>query len=127
MRRAGLAALIVASTAGAAAAEPANTLNELWTTLAACWIWPAAEDVVEGMQITVLFTLNRDGKVFGEPRFTYSKPGVAPQALAAYRRAAAESLLRCTPVAITPELGNAIAGRPIAYPMREPRNNQRKT
>jgi hypothetical protein len=125
VRRAGLAAVLLAGTAGAASAEPLNTLNELWRALGACWIWPPAEQVVEGMETTVRFSLTRDGAILGEPRFTYSRPGIAPEARAAYQRAAAESFVHCTPFSLTPEFGGAIAGRPISLRLVEPRTQRR--
>lgn len=123
--RGGLIALILGGTISAAEAEPANTLNELWRALGACWTWPPLDEVVEGMEVTVLFSVTRDGVVFGEPRFTYFKEGAAPELLVPYQKAAAESLVRCTPLSITPGLGNAIAGKPIAWRFKETRK-QRK-
>lgn len=119
--RVGLAALLLGCTICAADAEPANNLNELRRALVGCWIWPPLDEAVEGMEVTVLFSLTRDGVVFGEPKFTYFKQGLAPEAMAAYQKAAAESLVRCTPVSITPALGNAIAGRPIGWRFKETR------
>jgi hypothetical protein len=123
--RAALAMLLLAGSAGTARAEPLNTLNDLWKALGACWIWPPAEQVVDGMEITVRFSLTRDGAILGEPRFTYSKPGIAPEARAAYQRAAAESLVQCAPFSLTPEFGGAIAGRPISLRLVEPRTQRR--
>ena len=125
IRCAALAMLLLAGNAGAARAEPLNTLNELWQALGACWIWPPAEQVVEGREITVRFSLTRDGAILGEPRFTYSKPGIAPEARAAYQRAAAASLVHCAPFSLTPEFGGAIAGRPIALRLIDPRTQRR--
>jgi len=124
--RAGMvAALLVAGSARAAAAEPANTLNELWKALGACWIWPPTEQVVEDMEITVRFSVTRDGAILGEPRFTYSKPGIAPEARAAYQRATAESLVHCMPVSLTPAFGGAIAGRPMSLRFIETRKQKK--
>jgi hypothetical protein len=68
----------------------------------------------EGMEISVRLSFTRAGGVLGEPRFTYRTPGVSQQVRAAYERAVAATLARCTPLRFTPELGGALAGRPFA-------------
>ncbi len=117
-------ALLIGSTA-IAAAERLNTLNDISRALNACWMGPPAEHSVEGMEITVRFSLTRDGNILGEPRFTFVTAGIAQPIRAVYQRAVAEALLRCMPLSVTPELGHAIAGRPFSWRIVETRK-QRK-
>ena len=90
-----------------------NTLNELGDALKACWLPPPMEEARPGMEITVLFSFNRAGEIFGEPRFTYITPGISTAVRAAYQRAVAATLKRCTPLKLTPGLAGALAGRPF--------------
>ena len=50
--------------------EPINTLAELWPALYACWSPPAG---TEGKELTLRFSIRRDGTLIGKPRATYSK------------------------------------------------------
>jgi hypothetical protein len=96
-------------------ASPAlNTLKEVGDTLSACWLPPPMEEGRPGMEITAVFSFNRSGEILGEPRFTYLTPGVSTAVRAAYQRAVAATLKRCTPLKFTPELAGALAGRPFA-------------
>jgi hypothetical protein len=91
-------------------ADPANTLRELWGQLGACMRSSGASD---GSDVTVMFSLKRDGKLLGKPRISHAK---LPTDAAARRRvveATARALDNCLPVSITAALGGAIAGRPL--------------
>ena len=89
----------------------ANTLRALYPVLAACWTAPA--DAGDG-EITTRFSLRRDGSVIGTPRVTYARPASNTRAARILSDAALRAIRRCTPARITPALGAAIAGRPIA-------------
>jgi hypothetical protein len=91
-----------------------NTLQQLFAAMEACWEPPPLDQSRPGTQITIRFSLNRSGDIIGEPRFTYSTPSLPPEIKAAYQRALADMLKRCTPFALSPGLGGAIAGRPIS-------------
>ncbi|MDP4023792.1 hypothetical protein Q8W71_14250 [Methylobacterium sp. NEAU 140] len=97
----------------AAPAEPAGTLAALYPALAACWRAPAAITGQAGIEVTARLALRRDGGLVGRPRITYAA-GVAGPARALLVRATLDGLDRCTPARITPALGRAIAGRPVA-------------
>jgi hypothetical protein len=60
------------------------------------------------------FSLNRDGKLIGEPRVTYSSREVSEETRELYRDAITQSLEGCTPFRFTKGFAGAIAGRPIA-------------
>ncbi|MDP4003407.1 hypothetical protein [Methylobacterium sp. NEAU K] len=96
---------------------PADTLAELYPVLAACWHPPtglgrprAGSDDVE---ITVRLSLRRDGSLIGTPRITYTA-GFAQGQRRSLVNATLDALADCTPARITPGLGRAIAGRPVA-------------
>jgi hypothetical protein len=112
---AGLActAIIAGAGHGETAKRALNTINDVGEALQACWLPPPMEESLPGMQITVLFSFNRAGEILGEPRFTYLTPGVSTAVRAAYQRAVAATLKRCTPLNFTPALGGALAGRPF--------------
>ena len=96
--------------------RPADTLAELYPALAACWQAPGGLGRPSGaddIEITLRLALRRDGSLIGPPRVTYAA-GVAGDRRAALVRGTLDALARCTPAHITPGLGRAIAGRPVA-------------
>lgn len=90
-----------------------NTLQELFARLGSCWKAPSLPASDPGMQITVSFSLKRNGEILGQPRITYESPYATGDQRTIYRTAVMEALQRCTPMPITDGLGNAIAGRPL--------------
>jgi hypothetical protein len=91
--------------------EPANTLQELYAQLDHCLVAPKG---VTGSQITVVFSLKRDGSVLGKPRISFSKlPGTDAER-ATFLEGVASAFDKCLPASITDALGGAIAGRPIS-------------
>jgi hypothetical protein len=103
----------------------ANRLDEIGPLLSRCLRMPDYDIARPGMQITVRLAFTRDGAILGEPRFTFTTPGVSPEVRAAYQRAVVDMLNRCTPLPITKELGNAIAGRPFVIPIVEIRKQKK--
>ncbi|WP_155935264.1 hypothetical protein [Methylobacterium sp. 10] len=99
---------------GGIAAGPADTLQELYPRLAACWEVPQGLAGFPRTEITARFALRRDGSVIGEPRITFSMQNADQRGRDILTRSTLDAIRRCTPVAITPALGAAIAGRPIA-------------
>jgi hypothetical protein len=102
----------------------ANRLDEIGPLLSRCLRLPAEELSRPGMRITVRLAFTRSGDILGEPRFTFITHGVSPEIRAAYQRVVADMLDRCTPLAITPELGGAIAGRPFVFPIVDRRGEK---
>ncbi len=96
------------------APAPINTLHDLFPALAACWQAPEGLAKFERTEITARFSLRRDGSVIGSPRITFSAVPGDGRAKALLTEAALSAIRRCTPLAITPGLGGAIAGRPLA-------------
>ncbi|MFD1281403.1 hypothetical protein [Methylobacterium goesingense] len=94
--------------------KPADTLQELYPVLAACWEIPEGLSRFERTEITARFALRRDGSVIGTPRVTFSTQNSDTRAYRILTDATLAAIRRCTPARITPALGAAIAGRPIA-------------
>lgn len=93
-------------------AEAADTLATLYPALAACWQPPeGAGDT--GVEVTARFSLRRDGSLIAAPRIVFTA-GVSGEGRRRLARATLAALRACTPARITPDLGRAIAGRPIA-------------
>jgi hypothetical protein len=112
-----IVALLVIAAAPAVAqdAAPANTLQDLGARLEACLKTGRSHDALaNGSEVTVLFALKRDGSLMGRPRITHSSliGGTDDQKL--FLAAVISAIDACLPLAVTPGLGGAIAGRPIA-------------
>ena len=93
---------------------PIDTLRDLYPALAACWRPPDGLAKFELTEITVRFSLRRDGSLVGAPRITFARTPGDERARALLTEAALIAIRRCTPARITQDLGGAIAGRPIA-------------
>lgn len=90
---------------------PADTLPRLYRVLAACWQPPAGLGAA-AVQVTARFALRRDGRLIASPRIVFAS-GAAGEARTRLARTTVRAIEACTPARITPELGRAIAGRPI--------------
>jgi hypothetical protein len=91
-----------------------DTIAGMFAALRACWEPPADDEARSGMQMSVRFAFKRNGEIIGEPRVTYTTPGVGDETKQVYRHAIAEALARCTPLPFSDGMGGAVAGRPIA-------------
>jgi hypothetical protein len=91
-----------------AAGAPANTLPEMWRALQACVRVPSKS---VGSELTIVFALNRNGTLQGQPRITYSHLVGDLDTQKAFIAAAIASVAECLPIQITDGLGGAIAGR----------------
>jgi hypothetical protein len=118
---------------GATAAEPGrrplpqlNTLRDVGLALEICWEAnePPLAKARPGMNVTVMLTFTKTGELLGEPRFTYTTPEATPETKALYRRAAVAAINACTPLPISPALGNALAGSPKVMPFIDRRNQK---
>jgi hypothetical protein len=93
---------------------PLGRLRDLFPAIGACWAPPAGLSRLESLEVTVRFSLRRDGSLFGAPRVTFATPAAETRAREVLRTSTVEAIRACTPLEITPALGGAIAGRPIA-------------
>src|ERR1043166_28187 len=89
-----------------------DTIGDLFAALRACWLAPDRDDARDDLQMSVRFAFKRTGEIIGEPRVTYTTPGLEDDARKTYRRAIPDALERCTPMPFTRGMGGAIAGRP---------------
>ena len=90
-----------------------NTIADLFGALRACWTPPSLEKSREGLEMSVRFSLKRDGGLIGPPRMTYVTDGVSPLMRDFYFNSIAASLDGCMPFALTKGFGNAIVGQPM--------------
>jgi hypothetical protein len=94
-------------------AVDANTLRQLYETLNIC-LNAAAIRGAQGSELTIVFSLRRDGTVLGAPRISFwSLKGTADEQRD-FAKQVANAFDRCLPVPITSALGGAIAGRPLS-------------
>ncbi|WP_295844739.1 hypothetical protein [Tardiphaga sp.] len=102
--------------------EGVGTLAGVFARLKSCWKPPALPRGHPGMQITVLFSLQRNGEIFGKPRITFETADASEADSIAYRTAVMETLQHCTPMPFTGGLGDAVAGRPFRVRFDDRRN-----
>jgi hypothetical protein len=100
-----------------------NTLRDLFKALRACWSPPAADDAYRGMQMSMRFSFNAEGKLIGAPRVTYASRNASQKTRDLYHDALAQSLQDCVPLSFTRSFAGAIAGRPIVIRVIENRDN----
>jgi hypothetical protein len=107
-----------------AAAQDAklDTLQQMFAALKRCWRAPPLPSGHPGQQITVLVSFRRDGSILGRPRITFETPGSSEADSIAYRTAVMETLQACTPLPLSPGLGQAVAGRPFTLRFDDRRN-----
>ncbi len=99
-------------TGAPARAAPANTLQEMKQTIGRCLIDRSG---APGEEVTVRFSLRRDGALLGKPRITYSKLPDDPVEQSRFLKHLADAFGRCFPAEITDTLGGAIAGKILTF------------
>ena len=110
IRTAALALLLAISSRAESA--PANSLRELYSTLGECVKAPAGSP---GSEITVVFSLRRNGSLFGKPRISHAKLLGDANAQRDFVASVLAGFNRCLPISITDALGGAVAGRPMSF------------
>jgi len=104
-----LAPLILSADAKGA---PANTLRELYTALGEC---VKAPEGLPGSEITVVFSLKRDGSLLGRPRISHAKLLGDTSAQKEFVRNVLSAFDKCLPLSLTEGLGGAVAGRSMYF------------
>jgi hypothetical protein len=94
-------------------AAPVDNLATLWRTLGSCARIESVPAPSLGSEVTVLFSLKRDGSLLGQPRITHSRLLGDPADQRAFMAAALTAVAKCLPIPVTDGLGGAIAGRPL--------------
>ena len=102
---------------------PLNTLNDVRRAIRGCWEWPPVSMIRTGMELTVLLSFTRDGEIFGA-RITYQSPDVSPEERGLYYGALLRAIRLCSPLPLSPSLGDAIAGRPFRFRFRDTRKQK---
>jgi hypothetical protein len=87
-----------------------DTLQDLYARLHSCWRPPPASKA-DPEDVTVLFSLERSGNIFGQPKIVYESDHVNDNDRLLYRIAVMEALQRCTPFPFTEGMAGAVAGR----------------
>jgi hypothetical protein len=120
---AALAALLSEAQAQQSPKAQLNTLEDVKHAIQHCWRWPPVRAIRDGMELTVRLSFKRTGEIFGA-RVTHQSPDVSDDDRFAYYRALVLTLKRCSPLPVTPELGDAIAGRPFFFHFRDTRKQK---
>ncbi|TXN02154.1 hypothetical protein FV222_09850 [Methylobacterium sp. WL103] len=96
-----------------ARAEPTSTLDGMWQLLGACTQSIGGPAASVGSEVTLLFSIKRDGSLQGKPRITHSKLVGDEETQRAFVSEVLTSVAHCFPLPITDGLGGAVAGRPL--------------
>ena len=105
-----------------AKSAPANTLRELTAAIGECV--KSARAGLPGSELTILFSLKRDGSLLGRPRISHAKLLGDSSAQRAFAGNVLAAFDKCLPLSITEGLGGAVAGRPMSFRVV---NHPRKT
>ena len=89
-------------------------LAEIAPALRRCWTPPALDGPANGVMATVRFSLRRDGSLFGEPRVTWQTQQTQADLRRRFTDSVVAAVRSCTPMRLSPQLGAAIAGRPLS-------------
>ena len=107
-----LVALLLLTSPALAQEQPANTLQELFSQIDGCM---GPLNLHHDTQISVRFSIRRDGSLIGTPRVTYLRTPKDQADRDEDLKAVADAFNRCLPAKITTELGNAIAGQMFVF------------
>lgn len=84
-----------------------SRIDQIGPAILGCWRPPAG---AEGSQATVMFSLNRSGAVIGKPKLTFVKLVGDADTQQRFAASVTQAMANCTPLALSPRLGAAIAG-----------------
>jgi len=118
-----LAALLCEAQAQQASKAQLDTLEDVKRAIQHCWRWPPARAIRNGMELTVRLSFRRNGEIFGA-RVTHQSRDVSNDEQFAYYRALVLMMKRCSPLPVTPALGDAIAGRPFFFRFHDTRKQR---
>jgi len=105
-----LLAIGLAAAPAVADSAPATTLKDLYARLGQCL---KQSNTSVTSDLTVVFSLKRDGSLLGRPRITHSQLGGDQTQQEAFVRNVLSDLSRCLPLRLSDGLGGAVAGRPL--------------
>jgi hypothetical protein len=110
--------------AGVAPKGPLNTLNDVGQAVLNCWKWPPESEVQGGMELTIRLSFRRNGEIFGA-KLSYQKRDVPDAEKALYYAALIDAMKLCSPLPLSPSLGEAIAGRPFVFTFKDTRKERK--
>lgn len=109
---------------GVAPTGPLNTLRDVQQAIFDCWEWPPANEVQYGMELTIMLSFRRDGSIFGA-RINYQRRDVPAEEKALYYASLLNAMKLCSPLPLSPSLGEAIAGRPFIFTFKDTRKERK--
>jgi hypothetical protein len=110
--------------AGVPPKGPLNTLVDVQRAVLACWKFPPESEVHGGLELRFILSFKRNGEIFGG-RLTYQDRNFSPEERALYNAALMDAIKLCSPLPITLSLGEAIAGRPFVFTIRDTRKERK--
>src|SRR5262249_5972882 len=110
-----VAVVLLSRHAGAQTTNELNTIADIYATVRACWKAPKISGPVE---LTVRLSFTRDGKILGKARITYENKAIPIETRLRFRIAVMDAFRRCTPIAFSSDLGDAVAGKPFNFRFR---------
>lgn len=110
-----IACVLLSNHAAAQTAKQLNTLEDIFAAVRTCWKAPKISGPAD---LVVRLSFTRDGKILGKAHITYENKAVSIETRLLYRFAAMEAFKRCTPLPLSLDLGEAIAGKPINFRFR---------
>jgi len=100
-----------------------DTLEAMWDALGRCWTPPLGSG---GLEVTVRFSLKRDGTLNGKPQITWLKRDGSEAERKDFVASVFRALDTVLPVPFTESMGSASAGRPVTMRFSS-RNPNEKT
>jgi hypothetical protein len=109
---------------GVAPKGPLNTLKDVQQAVFDCWKWPPADEVQYGMELTIRLSFKRNGEIFGA-KLSYQTRDVPDAEKKLYYAALIDAMKLCSPLPLSPSLGEAIAGRPFIFTFKDTRKERK--
>src|SRR5262245_4924114 len=103
---------------GAPPRDTLNTLDDIQKAITACWKWPAGSDEHGGTVLTFTLSFKRDGEILSG-RLNYVNRSLSAEERGKYAAALDDAIKQCSPLPITPGLGDGIAGQPFVFTLRD--------
>lgn len=110
-----LGLMLIVAPALAQADAPVDNFADFFKRLDRCVRLPAS---AEGSELTLRFSLTREGAVRGKPMITFSKLMGDSQAQRDFVAAALRALANCTPAPVTEAFGRALGERMLTWRLR---------
>src|SRR5215469_2791114 len=107
-----VAVLLLSEHAGAQTTMELHTIADIYAAIRACW---KTVKISGPTDLAVRLSFTRDGKILGKARVTYENRTIPTENRLRFRIAVMDTLRRCTPLSFSPDLGDAVAGKPFNF------------